>query len=66
MRKHISHMASTSNAVMRPKTGDMEVKNSGVTGTRTTAVLGAATAVRFAHRRGNSPTCSASWAEHVW
>jgi hypothetical protein len=32
IRRHITHMASISNAVMRPRTGDMEAKNSGATG----------------------------------
>jgi hypothetical protein len=32
IRRHITHMASISNAVMRSRTGDMGAKNSGATG----------------------------------
>jgi hypothetical protein len=32
IRRHITHMSSIPNAVMRPKTGDMEAKDSGATG----------------------------------
>jgi len=32
IRRYITHVASISNAVMRPKTGGMEAKNSGATG----------------------------------
>jgi hypothetical protein len=32
IRRHATHMVSISNALMRPKTGDMEAKNSGATG----------------------------------
>jgi hypothetical protein len=35
IRRHITHMASISNAVMRPRTGDLEAKNSGATGVTT-------------------------------
>jgi hypothetical protein len=32
IRRHITHMASISNTVMRPRTGDMEANNPGATG----------------------------------
>jgi hypothetical protein len=32
MRRHVTHMASISNAVMHPRTGDMEAENPGVMG----------------------------------
>jgi hypothetical protein len=33
IHRHITQLASISNTVMRPRTGDMEAKNSGATGT---------------------------------
>jgi hypothetical protein len=67
IRKHITHMASISNAVMGPKTGDMEAKDLGATGIRPAEVPGGAEKpLRFApkgrtvHRKAkvSNPVCS--------